>query len=425
MLARRKWISFPSVEIPEFINPWNNQKHTFYRIVVKDGPETWSIFKRYAHFTELHNQLLELPNREPNLSVVCPVLPPKQSIFDWRFHADAGKFLDGRRRMLEQYLQAIVAQPQLLQSSEVRSFLEPEDGTQAPTKRSPELFLLPPPPQTLRLPHVIVVVDGDAELAAAAAKSPSAAPGGVDDDVGERLEVRTLSSGSSAGRSNGTEEAYDVLALLSEMQHALETLWLVRTELDATPDTSQKFERLEVRRARVDTSVGVLGQQAAIVERIVAADAFTAQTVGSSSGSSELAVYFGLCRRQVQRALDWIAQVDHELFEQIFVLRSLEHQQQYPPASWSDVAVSSLPTAANGCGSLDLLSTATSADLLPAATDCGSLASSVDSWQQQHAEFGATVSDRVHQRSDGLDLLSCLLPSPVPSSTDPNSRDLD
>lgn len=97
-----------------------------FKIDVKDGTETWTIYKRYSDFVNLHNQVKYYSERnkcsklkERFQEKSLPSLPPKRSIFDLGvLLLRDDKFMEQRRVLLEHYLKTLLLEAHVFQTSE-------------------------------------------------------------------------------------------------------------------------------------------------------------------------------------------------------------------------------------------------------------------------------------------------------------------
>ncbi|KAK9807024.1 hypothetical protein WJX72_010915 [[Myrmecia] bisecta] len=94
------------------LNSEGSKDFVMYKIRVADSAGEWTVSRRFRSFESLHRQLRERPDYGLKL-------PPKR-IFN---HSQTVEFVEERRQQLDQYLQAILANPQLAGAKEVWEFL--------------------------------------------------------------------------------------------------------------------------------------------------------------------------------------------------------------------------------------------------------------------------------------------------------------
>lgn len=92
-----------AIQIENFEERSSPKPHTVYHIKIKAHVRSWSIWKRYSEFDELHLELTKTTGAEPPSP-----LPPKHKFSILRSHSDP-KLLEERKIGLEIYLRAILS----------------------------------------------------------------------------------------------------------------------------------------------------------------------------------------------------------------------------------------------------------------------------------------------------------------------------
>lgn len=105
--------SSPTVSVTNSETVEKNKKFTVYKVVVEAAGNKWFVFRRYNEFSKL----LEILKRQyPHV----PLKLPGKKLFGSNFSSD---FIKNRRQGLNDFVQRLVSEPCLLESSEVREFL--------------------------------------------------------------------------------------------------------------------------------------------------------------------------------------------------------------------------------------------------------------------------------------------------------------
>ncbi|KAK7058913.1 hypothetical protein VNI00_001537 [Paramarasmius palmivorus] len=101
--------------------------HTAYRIQVQANVRSWSMWRRYSEFDDLHTELTKATGSPPPLP-----LPPKHRLSVFRSHSDP-KLLEERKAGLEAYLRAILSSKddKWRETFEFKDFLGVPVGRQA------------------------------------------------------------------------------------------------------------------------------------------------------------------------------------------------------------------------------------------------------------------------------------------------------
>ncbi|XP_055929106.1 serine/threonine-protein kinase Sgk2-like isoform X3 [Argiope bruennichi] len=103
----------PTVSVTNSETIEKNKKFTVYKVVVEAAGHKWFVFRRYNEFSKL----LDILKRQyPNI----PLKLPGKKLFGNNFSSD---FIKNRRQGLNEFVQKLVSEPCLLQSAEVREFL--------------------------------------------------------------------------------------------------------------------------------------------------------------------------------------------------------------------------------------------------------------------------------------------------------------
>ncbi|GFT76018.1 hypothetical protein TNCV_1255301 [Trichonephila clavipes] len=103
----------PTVSVTNSETIEKNKKFTVYKVVVEAAGNKWFVFRRYNEFSKL---LDVLKRQYPNI----PLKLPGKKLFGNNFSSD---FIKNRRQGLNEFVQKLVTEPSLLQSAEVREFL--------------------------------------------------------------------------------------------------------------------------------------------------------------------------------------------------------------------------------------------------------------------------------------------------------------
>ncbi|GFY46578.1 hypothetical protein TNIN_160741 [Trichonephila inaurata madagascariensis] len=103
----------PTVSVTNSETIEKNKKFTVYKVVVEAAGNKWFVFRRYNEFSKL---LDVLKRQYPNISLKLP----GKKLFGNNFSSD---FIKNRRQGLNEFVQKLVTEPSLLQSAEVREFL--------------------------------------------------------------------------------------------------------------------------------------------------------------------------------------------------------------------------------------------------------------------------------------------------------------
>lgn len=320
-LARRKWVSFPTIEIPDSITrkDLKQQPYTSYRILVKDGTQTWNIYKRYNSFYELHEQL-----KEKFLEKDLPPLPPKPSLMDWTASKIRGRgpdFLDDRRILLEKYLQAILSESHLFQTSEIRAFLEPNENLNVKVKRrkDPEAFLLPPPPSDIVIPKFINLNKKEGNVAQEEAdRAAKESTRAAEEDEGSPfvqipsengLELIDLGNTPVVKRKVKSSEYCFVVVLLNGIKDGLEFLSTLKKELAAILNPEEAVKALERNRSRMSSTVSALQEgELMLLELLKHCDIIS---------NAALLAYLQTCSEFIQKGLAWRESTEDTLVEQL------------------------------------------------------------------------------------------------------------
>ncbi|XP_054721932.1 LOW QUALITY PROTEIN: serine/threonine-protein kinase Sgk2-like [Uloborus diversus] len=108
-----KGAASPTVSVINSETVEKNKKFTVYKVVVEAAGNKWFVFRRYNEFSKL----LEILKRQyPHISLKLP----GKKYLENNFSSD---FIKNRRQGLNDFVQKLVTEPQLLQSMEVREFL--------------------------------------------------------------------------------------------------------------------------------------------------------------------------------------------------------------------------------------------------------------------------------------------------------------
>jgi hypothetical protein len=272
--------------------------------VVKDGTSTWTLVTRYS---KLHDLGTKLQSRYPEVKFAP--FPPKTAFWE---DDTSPSFIESRRTQLEVWFQRILSEAKLLQSPEVRSFLDPTAATVSTcppspspspsfrsllssfeyltlpfllyffcffllqdknpltssshgflaTRNDPRVFLLPPPPSTVYLPEV--------------------------------LEYQG--------------ETYFLAPLISEMKDNLELLAVLKYGLEkAAP-----VERLDILERSRERSVAVVAQLRD--EQKVLSKLLQSSPVASAPSLYE---YLDDCASQAQKAVEWYGELETIVVERL------------------------------------------------------------------------------------------------------------
>ncbi|XP_035214680.1 serine/threonine-protein kinase Sgk2-like isoform X2 [Stegodyphus dumicola] len=111
--AQENGASSPTVSVTNSETIEKNKKFTVYKVVVEAAGSKWFVFHRYNDFSKL---LDVLKRQYPNV----PLKLPGKKLFGNNFSSD---FIRNRRQGLNEFVQKLVTEPCLLQSPEVREFL--------------------------------------------------------------------------------------------------------------------------------------------------------------------------------------------------------------------------------------------------------------------------------------------------------------
>jgi len=105
--------SSPTVSVTNSETVEKNKKFTVYKVVVEAAGHKWFVFRRYNEFSKL----LDLLKRQyPHI----PMKLPGKKLFGNNFSSD---FIKNRRQGLNEFVQKLVTEPCLLESPDVREFL--------------------------------------------------------------------------------------------------------------------------------------------------------------------------------------------------------------------------------------------------------------------------------------------------------------
>eukprot|EP01114_Cavostelium_apophysatum_P023375 TRINITY_DN8783_c0_g2_i1.p1 TRINITY_DN8783_c0_g2~~TRINITY_DN8783_c0_g2_i1.p1 ORF type:complete len:402 (-),score=115.95 TRINITY_DN8783_c0_g2_i1:3-1208(-) len=302
-LSRRKWISFPSVSIDDHVTRKDlDKEYTSYKIVVRDGLESWTIFKRYSDFVALHNQLKERFG-ERNL----PPLPERRSILEHLSKKKDDQFNTKRRASLESLLQLLMSDSQVFQTGEVRNFLQPPDADMASMKKRSKKddqlsFLLPPPPGSVRIPRALSLQENELS------EQPPAVP-----ETGsfELIDVK-----AAAQRAEKEKDLLFVYVLLFSLKGMLEELALLRVELSKLNSDWEKIRIFEDRQRRLDEIVTVLTTEQQVLHQILKVKGVQTNVV--------LKAYFNQCIDQVQKGINWKQETEQALLQSLLSKHRLD-----------------------------------------------------------------------------------------------------
>lgn len=105
--------SSPTVSVTNSETVEKNKKYTVYKVIVEAAGNKWFVFRRYNEFSRLQDIL---KRQYPQVSLKLP----GKKLFGSNFSSD---FIKNRRQGLNDFVQKLVTEPCLLQSPDVREFL--------------------------------------------------------------------------------------------------------------------------------------------------------------------------------------------------------------------------------------------------------------------------------------------------------------
>lgn len=267
-LSRRKWISIPTISIPwagPAVDPATETSFIGYKLLVKDGTSSWTLLTRYSRLYDLANKL---QSRYPDVKFAP--FPPKTAFWE---DDTSPAFVEKRRLLLEIWFQRVLAEAKLLQSGEVRGFLDPAGSVDKSTLTSstsgldsrrydPTVFLLPAPPSMVRLPEV--------------------------------LEYQG--------------ETYFIAPLISEIRDNLEILVVLKKALEEAAPI-ERLDILDRCRERATAVVSLLKDEGKVLLKLLQSS-FVAS-------NPPLYEWFDSCASQTQKAVEWYEELETLVVERL------------------------------------------------------------------------------------------------------------
>jgi len=242
--------------------------------------------------------------------------------------------LEARRINLEKYLQALLTHPHIFQSSEVRSFFDPEGNinVRQMKRNDPESFLLPPPPPNVKIPQYLILREYEENQ-----EEQNKQQEEKEEQESKILELEpTITSKkvekNSSIQSNGEEsvelenilekqKAKDdlkkknndltfVLPLLNSIKDDLEYLTCLKKELASAKEVKESLQIFETKRERTESTVAALKKEKSILLLMAKHK--------SVESSSDLKNYLTVCLEQIRKGLEWQFAKEEDMLEDLF-----------------------------------------------------------------------------------------------------------
>jgi len=264
-----------------------------------------------------------------------PPLPPKSTLLD---QLTFSKFLSNRKIMLENYLQELLSESQLFQSSEVRSFLEPANNSQLKRSKgsSEETFLLAPPSSSVKIPRYVkmnetkeseestkstipeescVISESlDPEYITFQTNQPGQKKSPREHNQYSTNEVPLVNMSPASARKleqqqSKTDDVCFVMALLDSIKENLEFFTCIHKEMiEARQEQKNPFES---NRQRIPSVVQSLKAEIEALKQLIQHK--------DVMMDKELCNYFESCIRTIEKGLKWQANMEDEFVEQMIV----------------------------------------------------------------------------------------------------------
>eukprot|EP01102_Stenamoeba_stenopodia_P014389 TRINITY_DN4770_c0_g1_i3.p1 TRINITY_DN4770_c0_g1~~TRINITY_DN4770_c0_g1_i3.p1 ORF type:complete len:528 (-),score=127.29 TRINITY_DN4770_c0_g1_i3:21-1604(-) len=298
-LSRRKWLSIPTVSIPAagpYSDPSSSQ-YIAYKIVVKDGTSSWTLMKRYSKLHELASQIQD---RYPEVKL--PPFPPKTAF--WEDEKNP-QFVEKRRAMLEMWLQKVLSEARLLQSAEVRTFLDPEYATDRTSLLNSA--------DSLQSSSSSLSSSGNHNLNGSSSNnggivSHYRAPGRSNDPT-KFLIPPPSSSVSVPEMIEFRGECYFATALIASVRDNVEFLAVLKSDLESAKTPIERLNFFETMKERATTTTTQLKDEQNTMSILLQSPAVVSTV--------PLYEYLDVCVQQIGKAIAWFSEAEVNITERI------------------------------------------------------------------------------------------------------------